>query len=158
MHNNLEVAESHVVLTHSEKRIMGWWKVNPKTGKPLKTPSKLSKPGHVLLNAVPGIDDDPKACLLGDPPFDALDMATDSIRGLAPAKSKVSKEEWEAFALKRKVPAALKPHGAELREIAAGMWEEIQESYEDDLDRKLRKSEKALLVKLFIERLTAKKK
>src|SRR4051812_33947985 len=50
---------------------MGWWRIDPDTGMPLKDGhSKLSRPDLVLLNAVPGVDDNEAACYLGDGPWD----------------------------------------------------------------------------------------
>jgi hypothetical protein len=43
---------------------MGWHKIDPKTGKPAKnSPSALSQPpDFVLLNAIPGVDDNEIDC------------------------------------------------------------------------------------------------
>ena len=51
---------------------MGWYRIDPATGKAAKEGhSKLSRPPEVvLLNAVPGVDDDEAHCYLGDGPWD----------------------------------------------------------------------------------------
>jgi hypothetical protein len=49
---------------------MGWDRIDPATGMPLESSAwELSRPPEfVLLNAVPGVDDD-EACYLGDGPW-----------------------------------------------------------------------------------------
>src|SRR5689334_515696 len=46
---------------------MGWWRIDPQTGESTGQSSSLSKPPEfVLLNAVPGADNEQGACYVGD--------------------------------------------------------------------------------------------
>ena len=60
---------------------MGWYKIDPASGAPAKdAPSALSQPpDFVLLNAVPGIDDDESDFYLGDGPSDMASTVPDEI-------------------------------------------------------------------------------
>jgi hypothetical protein len=77
-----------------ERSARGWWRIDPKTGKPLEQErSKLSRPpDFVLLNAVPGVDDSADASYLGDGPGDMVadavrQITTDGSAGASPSRT-----------------------------------------------------------------------
>lgn len=83
---------------------MGWWKIDPETGMPTKDTSKISKPGSVCLNAIPGIDDDPDAFYNGDTPGDAVTMSAEELRELLGKSAEFSEQEAGRLVFDRTVP------------------------------------------------------
>src|SRR5262245_37453256 len=96
---------------------MGWYQIDPATGKALQgKPSSLSRPpDFVLLNAVPGADDEENACYLGDGPWDMGISLLDEMRALLPAGEQLSPDEARALLLKQRIPARLKAKTSDLR-------------------------------------------
>jgi len=79
---------------------MGWWRIDPDTGKPLRDGhSRLScPPGFVLLNALPGVDKDEEAHYLGDSPWDMAYSAVNKIKAVITLWKNVDwcyEEVWE---------------------------------------------------------------
>ena len=87
---------------------MGWWKIDPTTGEPLKDgQSKFSTPDRVLLNAVPGVDDDPQGHYLGDAGWDFMSSAVQQLQSLLGAQAPPSLDELISLFLDRRIPASL---------------------------------------------------
>ena len=74
---------------------MGWWRIDPETGMPQEgASSALSRPpDFVLLNAVPGVDDEADACYLGDGPSDMVSTMPDEIGSIVGSRVRWSADE-----------------------------------------------------------------
>src|SRR5688572_12405024 len=95
---------------------MGWYRIDPETGKPLSGPSSLSQPpDFVLLNAVPGAHDDEVAWYLGDGPWDMGSELVKQLRELLPA-DRLSPDEARKVILDGKTPRRLSVAGTDLRQ------------------------------------------
>src|SRR5262249_42651148 len=140
---------------------MGWWRIDPDTGMPQQdSRSKLSTPDWVLLNAVPGVDDEQEAYYLGDFPCDcAADMADELAaflrrhRLLCPTL-----EELMALVLDGVVPPSFSPVGKrpvkELLTSQDELWAAIDGAYQEDWGRPARRRERAAACREYLERLT----
>lgn len=125
---------------------MGWWKIDPETGMPTKDTSKISRPGSVCLNAIPGTDNDPDAYYTGDSPWDFAIDAAEQLRGLAGASAQFSAEEVIRLFFDRIVPAWIDPGKASgVLRIVDLLWADIDDIYEEDWERKARPSEKRIV-------------
>jgi hypothetical protein len=126
---------------------MGWWRIDPETGMPAEAPSRLSQPpDFVLLNAVPGADDDAEAHYLGDGPWDmAADTARQIEAVLGPARQ-LSEDEVRRLLLERQLPPGVEGMGPgaadRLLRIADELWRDIDTCYEDDWGRPARPAER----------------
>lgn len=84
---------------------MGWWRIDPETGMPAGAPSRLSRPPEfVLLNAVPGADDDAVAPYLGDGPWDLAADTARQIETVLGAARQLSEDEVRRLLLEHLVP------------------------------------------------------
>jgi hypothetical protein len=139
---------------------MGWWRIDPTTGEPAReSPSKLSRPpDFVLLNAVPGVDDDEEVHYLGDGPWDMACVAVDRIREVLGARQPPTAGEARELFLNRTIPASLAgiAPGVAARLLGAvdGMWKNVDGCYEDDWGRPARHGERRWVVEYAVERLT----
>lgn len=136
---------------------MGWWRINPKTGMPLEgASSALSKPPDmVLLNAVPGVDDQAGACYLGDGPSDMVSTMPDEIDGIAGDDVDWTPEAVRALFSKGQAPAGVGPKmAASLRQAVKAFWDDIDSCYEDDWDRTALPAEKRWICEEVVERMT----
>src|SRR5262245_17710848 len=139
---------------------MGWWPIDPKTGESVPDArSKLSTDDFVLLNAVPGVDDDEAAHYLGDGPLDMTYSGADALKGLLGEGVRLRPEEVRRLLLQRAVPAALAGRGsrfaADLLRLVDEVWADIDWCYEEDWGRPARPAERAVLAEDMVERLTA---
>src|SRR5947209_3601707 len=98
---------------------MGWHRIDPETGMPLEGGhSKLSRPPEfVLLNAVPGADDDEDGDhFLGDGPWDMASSAVQKVEALIGSTPRPTEDEADRLFLERVLPqsfASLPPDSAE---------------------------------------------
>ncbi|HMF19561.1 MAG TPA: hypothetical protein VKE98_20305 [Gemmataceae bacterium] len=127
---------------------MGWWKIEPDTGMPVKdSRSALSQPPEfVLLNAVPGVDDDESVFYLGDSPWDLASTVPDEVDAVTGTAFALSAAELRELLLQRTVPPRLNKAGpemgAELLQIVDAFWNDIDGCYEDDWGRPAHPAEK----------------
>jgi hypothetical protein len=136
---------------------MGWYKIDPHTGKPLQdSPSKMSTPDTVLLNAVPGVDAAVGDCYLGDGPWDMSSTMPTEIADVVGDEVTLSDDELRALLLCREVPASVggarSEVGDELLQVVAEFWEDIDSCYEDDWERPAQEAEKRWISEFVIER------
>lgn len=123
---------------------MGWHKIDPQTGEPAKDAhSALSRePDFVLLNAVPGVDDNQGDCYLGDSPWDMASTVPSEIAAVAGDAWKLSDEQIRDLLLRRIVPAGVNAEsGGKLLQVADALWRDIDSCYEDDWERPARPAE-----------------
>ena len=123
---------------------MGWWKIDPETGKPATgAQSALSRaPDAVLLNAVPGVDDELAACYLGDAPWDVASTVAGELEAVTGARP-LSDEQLRDLFLRRVVPPGVVTEAAaRLLQVVDTFWSDIDGCYEDDWDRPARPAEK----------------
>jgi len=127
---------------------MGWHRIDPKTGEPVKGGhSALSKPpDFVLLNAVPGIDDNDADCYLGDGPWDMASSVPGEIEEATGGELEFSDNQVRELLFKRVVPASAGGErsaiGVKLLAIVDAFWKDIDSCYEDDWDRPAKPAEK----------------
>lgn len=127
---------------------MGWYRIDPNTGKPLKDgDSKLSRPpDFVLLNAVPGVDDEESACYLGDGPWDMASTMPAEIKAVTGEVLSLSDEQLRDLLLRRVVPPSIAGSpseiGARLLQVTDAFWRDIDSCYKDDWGRPARPAEK----------------
>ena len=120
---------------------MGWWRINPKTGKPLpQARSRLSPPGVQMLNAIPGVDDEAQACYCGDAPWDIMSLVAPEIAAfLERYRLEPSLDELMAFVLDGAVPPAFASAGAQpakaLQRRVASAWASIDGIFQDTWGR-----------------------
>jgi hypothetical protein len=132
---------------------MGWYRIDPKTGKPLGQ-SKLSKPDVALLNALPGVDDDAAACYFGDGPWDMISVSVGILKKVA-GKRAIPADDIRLLFAEEMVPpslADLSDADCEtiLKEINA-LWKDLHDCYADDWDRGPNADEKKHLVEVAVE-------
>jgi len=135
---------------------MGWWRIDPQTGMPLKgASSALSRPpDFVLLNAVPGVDNQPGACYLGDGPSDVVFITLEEIDDIIDANAPWSADEMRALFSENRVPARLGAQAAtRLRRAVDEFWAEIGWCYEDDWERPAQPSEKRWICEELVDRV-----
>ncbi|HEY7423458.1 MAG TPA: hypothetical protein VH682_04380 [Gemmataceae bacterium] len=139
---------------------MGWWRIDPQTGKPLNDcPSRLShSPDFVLLNAVPGVDGDEEAHYLGDDPWDMACSAVDEIDAVIVGMPRPSKDEVRQLLLERVIPQTfmqLKSEAiANLLRVVDELWRNVDWCYEEDWERPARPAEKRWVCEYAVRRLT----
>ncbi len=129
---------------------MGWWRINPKTGKPLSgSRSRLSRPGQALLNAVPGVDDEAQAHhYLGDFPCDCAAEMADKIGEFLDRHrlSCPSVAQLLTFVLDGVTPPSLAAAGSkpvrELLDSFTRIWADVDRAYEGDWGRPARREER----------------
>jgi hypothetical protein len=127
---------------------MGWWRIDPETGMPAKDArSALSRPPDVvLLNAVPGVDDQAGACYTGDGPWDMAGVVADELWAAVGDAEKLTEEEARGLLMDRVVPARLTETGAEttahLLPIVDAFWRDIDWCYGEDWQRPALPTEK----------------
>jgi hypothetical protein len=134
---------------------MGWYKIDPATGKPLNnSPSALSKPpDFVLLNAVPGVDDEEAATYLGDGPWYMASTVCGELAEALPNLKALSDDQLRDLLLNRKLPpgTADAETGDEVLDIVDAFWDDIDSCYEDDWDRPANAAEKRWVCEYVIE-------
>ncbi len=134
---------------------MGWWKIDPETGLPTKDTSKISEPGSVSLNAIPGIDDDPDACYSGDTPWDAVYQAMQVLREFLGEFAEFSEEEAGRLIFDRALPVWADPGlSPEVLRIIDTMWFEVDDCYEEDWGREAKPPEKRVAGEQAVVQLT----
>src|SRR5262245_36192286 len=127
---------------------MGWHKIDPKTGaSPNEAQSALSQPpDFVLLNAVPGVDDNETDCYLGDGPWDMASTVPAEIEAVLGKGQQLSDEEVRALLLNRVVPkgvgSARSDLGKKLLKVVEAFWQDIDSCYQDDWDRGAKPAER----------------
>src|SRR4051812_26973236 len=106
---------------------MGWHRIDPETGMPLKEGrSKLSSPEVKLLNAVPGVDHDDAACYLGDGPWDMSSSMPAEIGAVTGDALRLSDEQIRDLLLRRVLPPGVAPEtGTELLRVTDAFWKDI---------------------------------
>lgn len=136
---------------------MGWYKIDPRTGAPAKDAhSALSQPpDFVLLNAVPGVDDNQADCYLGDGPWDMASTVPGEIEEVIGDELQLSDEQIRELLLRRVVPAAVGGErsdlGVKLLQVVDAFWKDIDSCYEDDWDRPARPEEQRWICENIIE-------
>src|SRR6476620_6690776 len=117
---------------------MGWYRIDPETGMPLKDGhSKLSRlPDAVLLNAIPGVDDDEAACYLGDGPWDMSSTMPEEIQAATGDAIRLSDDQLRDLLLRRVLPTGVADPqsqiGVKLLQVTDAFWKDIDSCYEDD--------------------------
>jgi hypothetical protein len=138
---------------------MGWWRIDPETGMPAEgARSKLSRPPEfVLLNAVPGVDDEAEAYYLGDGPWDMAAAAANDVGQLLGAAPRPSDDELRRLFLERVLPAALagldSRSADRLLQVVDEMWKDVDGCYEDDWERPARPAEKKWVCEYAVDSL-----
>jgi hypothetical protein len=139
---------------------MGWWRIDPDTGKPLKKGrSKLSRPpDFVVLNAVPGVDDSADAHYLGDGAWDMVDDTVRQVKELIGEAPRLSEDEARRLFMDRVIPPSLVGLGPEaaqrLLQIVEMMWADLDDCYDWDWGRPPRPAEKKWLCESAVEGIT----
>jgi hypothetical protein len=134
---------------------MGWWKIDPSTGAPLDEPSASSSDEVILLNAVPGVDDDGEAHYLGDGPLDMAYSLSNELRDLLGDSTEVAAVDALKWLLDGAPLAALGESAmtaAEIQRLAEGFWDDVDSCYEDDWDRKALSAERRFIAQHAVER------
>lgn len=127
---------------------MGWWKIDPSTGAPIDDPSALSDDQVILLNAVPGVDDDGASHYLGDGPLDMAYSLSIELRESLGDTTKVSAVAALKWLLDGVPLADLVEAGIvadESRRVAEAFWDDVDSCYEDDWNRKALPAERRLI-------------
>lgn len=139
---------------------MGWWRIDPATGKPAKgAKSRLSQPpDRVLLNAVPGVDDDDEAHYLGDGPWDMVASYVGKIEGVFGRSARPSAAEARKLFLDRVLPKAMQSLRAASRQqilrLIEAMWADIDWCYDEDWERPARPAERKWICEYAVHLLT----
>jgi hypothetical protein len=123
---------------------MGWWRIEPETGMPAKgAHSKLSQPpDFVLLNAVPGVDDDAEAHYLGDSPWDLAADTARQIQALLGSSRCPVGQEARRLLLDRAAPQGIgEPHATQLLQLVEAMRRDVDECYQEVWGRPMRPAE-----------------
>ena len=137
---------------------MGWWQIDPQTGKPLTGGrSRLSRsPDCVLLNAVPGVDNEEEAHYLGDDPWDFAYSAANEIKELLVGMPRPSEDELRQLLLDRVIPqrfGQLKPETvANLLQAVDELWKDVDWVYEEDWQRPALPAEKRWVCEYAVRR------
>jgi hypothetical protein len=126
---------------------MGWWKIDPATGKPLKEScSALSRPpDFMLLNAVPGVDNKAGAHYLGDAPWDFAGSFVHELKQVLGEWPVISVGDAEKFFSSGALPKSFgleAPTAKDLQVRVKRFWQEIDELYRDEWDRRATEAEK----------------
>jgi hypothetical protein len=125
---------------------MGWWKIDPETGAPAKDArSTLSRaPEFVLLNAVPGADNDASAVYLGDAPWNVASTIPKKLAAVPGLMTTLTDEQLRELFLLRVVPPGVAGTEATLQllQIVDEFWSDIDGCYEDDWERAARPEER----------------
>src|SRR5262249_55050536 len=120
---------------------MGWHKIDPNTGAPAKNAhSALSQPpDFVLLNAVPGVDDNETDCYLGDGPWDMASTLPSEIEAVTRDVLELSDEQIRDLLLRRVVPPSVGGErsdlGIKLLQVVDAFWKDINSCYDEDWQR-----------------------
>ena len=136
---------------------MGWWRIDPDTGEPLKEGrSKLSRPPDlVVLNAVPGVDDDETACYLGDGCWDMASTVPAEVEAVTGDALSLSDKQLRDLLLRRVLPPGVAGSpseiGAQLLQVADAFWKDIDSCYKDDWGRPARPAEKRWVCEYVVE-------
>jgi hypothetical protein len=90
----------------------------------------------VLLNAVPGVDDDEEAHYLGDGPWDMMYSAVTKITALLEGRPLPTAAEARALFMERRLQGSLAKLPPEtvvlLLPLVADMWKNVDYCYDDD--------------------------
>jgi hypothetical protein len=127
---------------------MGWHKIDPRTGAPAKDAhSAVSQPpDFVLLNAIPGVDDNESDFYLGDGPWDMASTMPREIAAVTGSGLQLSEEQIRDLLLRRVVPPGLGGErsdiGVKLLRLVDAFWKDIDSCYEDDWERPAKPAEK----------------
>src|SRR5262245_50685116 len=116
---------------------MGWYRIDPETGKPLPdTYSRASTPNLLWENAFPGVDDDPGAFYFGDAPMEMADGAADDAEAILRGRVQPTEAELAALFTDRRIGGSLcglsPDEVASLLRIVAEFWENIDWCYKQD--------------------------
>ena len=134
---------------------MGWWPIDPQTGQYVEgKASSLSKPPEfVLLNAVPGADDEEGANYLGDGPSDMVSTLPKELADITDC-SGWSADDIRRLFLQDKSPPQVAPEVADqLREVVAAFWKDINWCYEEDWERGATAAEKYWICEEIVSRV-----
>jgi hypothetical protein len=131
---------------------MGWHRIDPETGKPLKGgESKLRNSKVKLLNAVPGVDSEEGAYYMGDSNWDMASGLPKEIGDLVGDYSKWTADDLRNLFLRKKTPPGLGAElASELNEVVDEFWSDIDSAYEDDWDRGALEPEKRWTCEMII--------
>jgi hypothetical protein len=139
---------------------MGWWKIDPETGVPATDGrSKLSNPpDFVLLNAVPGVDDESEAHYLGDGPWDMAYSTAQDMKKLFPGIERLSEQVLTTLLMDGLIPPALAGAGTQtvddVLQAVQQFWDEIDWCYRESWERPARAAERRWVCKEFLEEVT----
>lgn len=131
---------------------MGWWRIDPLTGAPLRdSPSRLSRPGDVvLLNAVPGVDDDDGACYLGDGPGDMAFAGARELAGLLGDSRRLDADGVRQLLGTGLLPRAEPAQRTAIERCVKAFWADIDDCYDFDWGRPARPEERRWIVEYVV--------
>jgi hypothetical protein len=139
---------------------VGWWRIDPESGKPAKDArSRWSRPPEfVLLNAVPGVDDDADASYLGDGPWNVAEDMARAIESAMGAHGRLSEAEARLLLMERRIPAAFPESDvwalSRLLALVDEMWKYVDECYLEDWGRPARAAERRWVCEYAVQCLT----
>jgi hypothetical protein len=118
-------------------------------------------PEFVLLNAVPGVDDEEEAHYLGDGPWDMMQSVSSEFEPLFAEMPPLSADDIRQLLLERAMPSVCASSSAETRaellRLVDEIWSDIDGCYDDDWERPARPAERRWLCEYLIKQLTVTK-
>jgi hypothetical protein len=138
---------------------MGWWKIDPETGKPATDGhSKLSNPpDFVLLNAVPGADDEVDAHFLGDGPWDMAYSAAQEMKKHFPGVVRLSQQALTKLLMGGVMPPDIVRAGppvvSNVSQTIKEFWADVDWCYQDSWERPARPAERKWVCDYFLEKI-----
>jgi hypothetical protein len=124
---------------------MGWWKIDPATGEALQdSASALSRPpDFVLLNALPGVDDEAGSHYLGDTNYDFAMSLAGELRPLFDGRAAPAPDELRDLLLYGIAPSEWPvPLVEQAFARNDALWADLDSVYQEDWQRAATDAEK----------------
>ncbi|MGC4005835.1 MAG: hypothetical protein QM811_23035 [Pirellulales bacterium] len=136
---------------------MGWWKIDPATGKPLGENSTLSSPEMRLLNAVPGVDARPGDHYQGDAPWDIAAQTVAELTAACGNARPLTGEELRKLLAEQVCPGDYDDATAgALLTTAAAFRQDLDGVYDDDWGRPATPEETRWTIESAVQRFLAR--